>query len=114
MDEVGCIRPSTQESRSACAAWWVYMFATAAKMGIDAVGCSQLVGYPAIEGFSAEYPDVSMMDYDTPRPTAKYWVYITTHKLITTIYILLSYIYILLPYICYCHLYITAINILLS
>ena len=37
-------------------------------MGIDVVGESQLVGYPT------QFPSVSMMNYNTAEPNARYWV----------------------------------------
>ncbi len=39
-----------------------------AKIGIEVVGESQLVGYPS------QYPSVSMMNYNTSEPNPRYWV----------------------------------------
>jgi hypothetical protein len=39
-----------------------------AELGIDVIGESQLVGYPA------QFPSVSMVDWTTGRPNARYWV----------------------------------------
>jgi len=39
-----------------------------ARMGVDVVGESQLVGYPS------QYPSVSMMNYVTTKPNARFWV----------------------------------------
>lgn len=39
-----------------------------AKLGIDVIGESQLVGYPT------QFPDVSMMNWVNAKPNARYWV----------------------------------------
>src|SRR5207302_10391385 len=39
-----------------------------AKMGIDVMGESQLVGYPT------QFPSVSMLNYNTGAPNARFWV----------------------------------------
>ena len=44
---------------------YAYVFANVAKMGIDVVGESQLVGYPG------QYPSVSMVNYTTGKPNAR-------------------------------------------
>ncbi|MEO6801882.1 MAG: glycosyl hydrolase family 39 [Granulicella sp.] len=49
-------------------ALYAYLYVEGAKMGIDVLGESQLVGYPS------QYPSVSMMDYETTKPNARYWV----------------------------------------
>jgi hypothetical protein len=49
-------------------AMYAYLYIEAAKMGIDVVGESQLVGYPT------QYPSVSMMNYNTAKPNPRYWV----------------------------------------
>jgi hypothetical protein len=49
-------------------AMYAYIFIEAAKMEIDVVGESQLVGYPT------QYPSVSMMNYDTAAPNPRFWV----------------------------------------
>jgi hypothetical protein len=50
------------------AALYAYMFANLALKGIDIVGESQLVGYPS------QYPSVSMVDWNTGLPNARYRV----------------------------------------
>lgn len=47
---------------------YAYVFANLALKGIDVVGESQLVGYPS------QYPSVSMVDWNTGRPNARYRV----------------------------------------
>ena len=48
-------------------AMYAYIYAETAKLGIDVVGESQLVGYPS------QFPSVTMMDYDTTQPNARFW-----------------------------------------
>ncbi len=49
-------------------AMYAYLYIEAAKMGIDVVGESQLVGYPT------QFPSVSMMNYNTSEPNARFWI----------------------------------------
>ena len=49
------------------AALYAYLFFELSRNGIDVVGESQLVGYPT------QYPTVSMLDWETGRPNARYW-----------------------------------------
>jgi hypothetical protein len=49
-------------------ALYAYLFIDLAKQGIDVIGESQLVGYPS------QFPSVSMMDWRTSKPNARYWV----------------------------------------
>ena len=49
-------------------ATYAYVFARLAAMGIDIVGESQLVGYPT------QYPSVSMVDWETGAPNARFRV----------------------------------------
>ena len=44
------------------------LYLQVARMGIDVVGESQLVGYPS------QYPSVSMINYVTGEPNARFWV----------------------------------------
>lgn len=50
------------------AAVYAYLYSQLAELGIDVIGESQLVGYPA------QFPSVSMVDWTTGRPNARYWV----------------------------------------
>jgi hypothetical protein len=78
IDECGTILPesATQSDPAPIpAAYWnysgclyAYVFANLALLGIDVVGESQLVGYPG------QYPSVSMVDWTTGLPTARYRV----------------------------------------
>lgn len=49
-------------------ATFAYLYAELAKLGIDVAGESQLVGYPT------QFPSVSMVDWNTGQPNARYWV----------------------------------------
>ena len=49
-------------------ALYAYLFGELTLMGIDVVGCSQLVGYPT------QFPSVSMVDWNTGKANARYWV----------------------------------------
>jgi len=49
-------------------AMYGYVYSEAARLGIDVVGESQLVGYPT------QFPSVSMLDWNTGQPNARYWV----------------------------------------
>jgi hypothetical protein len=49
-------------------ALYAYLFGELTQLGIDVVGMSQLVGYPT------QFPSVSMVDWNTGQPNARYWV----------------------------------------
>ncbi|MDE3167725.1 MAG: glycosyl hydrolase family 39, partial [Acidobacteriota bacterium] len=51
-----------------CGAMYAWMFGEMANMGIEVVGASQLVGYPT------QYPSVSLVDWETGQPNARFWV----------------------------------------
>jgi hypothetical protein len=50
------------------ASMYAYLYVEFAKIGIDVVGESQLVGY------KSQFPSVSMMNYKTGEPNARFWV----------------------------------------
>jgi len=78
LDELGTILPTDNhpgDSVPPPAAYWnlsgslyAYLYIALSRMGIDIIGMSQLVGYPS------QYPSVSMMDWRTDQPNARYWV----------------------------------------
>jgi hypothetical protein len=78
IDEVGSILPNDAWSQTPApipAAYWnlsgatyAYLYAQLSPLGIDVLGESQLVGYPT------QYPDVTMIDWTSGRPNARYWV----------------------------------------
>jgi len=49
-------------------AMYAYIYLELAKIGIDAAGESQLVGYPT------QFPSVSMMNWENGKPNARFWV----------------------------------------
>jgi len=49
-------------------AMYAYIFAELSRIGVDVAGESQLVGYPT------QFPSVSMVDWETGKPNARYWV----------------------------------------
>lgn len=53
---------------NAAGALYGYLFIQLAKLGVDVIGESQLVGYPS------QFPSVSMIDYNNGKPNARYWV----------------------------------------
>ena len=82
MDEVGAILPTDWHPDTpmdpgppiADAYWnnsaavYAYLYLETAKMGIDVVGESQLVGYPS------QFPSVTMLDWTTGKPNARFEV----------------------------------------
>ena len=82
-NEVGVILPSDldemrtskvlptnipQRYWNASGALYAYLFMQEARLGIDVIGESQLVGYPS------QFPSVSMMDWTNGKPNARFWV----------------------------------------
>ena len=55
-------------------AMYAYVFAQLTRQGIDVAGESQLVGYPT------QFPSVSMVDWKTGQPNARYWVLKLLHS----------------------------------
>jgi hypothetical protein len=55
-------------------ATYAYVYSGLAKLGIDVAGESQLVGYPT------QFPSVSMVDWTTGQPNARYWVLKLIHE----------------------------------
>jgi hypothetical protein len=53
---------------NAAGALYGYLYVELAKLGVDVIGESQLVGYPS------QFPSVSMIDYNNGKPNARYWV----------------------------------------
>jgi hypothetical protein len=80
LDEIGTILPGDNDSNrgekanpepplywNLSSALYAYIYIEAAKMAVDVIGESQLVGYPT------QYPSVSMMNYNTSEPNARFW-----------------------------------------
>ncbi|MBO9618263.1 MAG: glycosyl hydrolase family 39 [Niabella sp.] len=75
INELGSILRAPQVNKPIPAAYWnlsgatyAYLFLNLTKMEIDVAGESQLVGYPT------QFPDVSMMNWETGSPNARYRV----------------------------------------
>jgi hypothetical protein len=78
LDELGVILPTdntAQDKVPPPAAYWnlagslyAYLYIELSRIQIDLIGMSQLVGYPT------QFPSVSMMDWTTNKPNARYWV----------------------------------------
>ncbi len=77
-DELGCIlpydtadhlvRPIPNGYWNLCGAMYAYLYAQLAQLGIEVAGESQLVGYPT------QFPSVSMVNWNTGQPNARFWV----------------------------------------
>ena len=77
LDELGCIpaddnavpRKAIPDSYwNLCGAVYGALYGELARFGIDVAGESQMVGYPS------QFPGVSMVDWNTGQPNARYWV----------------------------------------
>jgi hypothetical protein len=82
MDEIGSILPTDWHPDTpndsgpaipavywnASGALYAYLYMESAKMGIDVIGESQLVGYPS------QFPSVTMVDWTTGKPNARFEV----------------------------------------
>ncbi len=51
-----------------CGGMYAYLYSELAKRGVEVAGESQLVGYPT------QYPSVSLVDWNTGQPNARFWV----------------------------------------
>ncbi len=75
INEIGIILRSPKDSGPIPNEFWnlagsmyAHIFLQLTKIGIDVAGESQLVGYPT------QFPDVSMVNWETGTPNARYWV----------------------------------------
>lgn len=62
------LKPIPRAYWNLSAAFFAYIFAHLARLGIDVVGESQLLGYPG------QFPSVTMLDWKTGQPNARFWV----------------------------------------
>jgi hypothetical protein len=62
------VKPIPNSYWNLSGATYAYIFGKLTTMGVDVAGESQLVGYPT------QYPSVSMVDWNTGKPNARYWV----------------------------------------
>ena len=76
LNEIGSILPGDPAGKetipgiywNASGALYAYVYLEAMRLGIDIVGESQLVGYPT------QFPSVSMVNWTTGSPNARFWV----------------------------------------
>jgi len=82
LDELGCIpsddnavprKPIPDSYWNLCGAVYGYLFGELSRFGIEVAGESQMVGYPS------QFPGVSMVDWNTGQPNARYWVLKLVH-----------------------------------
>ncbi len=76
IDELGAILPNDNATPrgpipdsywNLCSAMYAYLYAELAQLGVEVVGESQLVGYPS------QFPSVSMVNWNTGQPNARFW-----------------------------------------
>jgi hypothetical protein len=77
INEVGCIlpddnnpnpRPIPESYWNLCGATYAHLYISLVRQGIDIFSSSQLVGYPT------QFPSVTLLDWKTGQPNARYWV----------------------------------------
>jgi hypothetical protein len=62
------VKPIPNSYWNLCGGLYAYLYAELAKRGVEVAGESQLVGYPT------QFPSVSMVDWTTGQPNARFWV----------------------------------------
>ena len=62
------VKPIPNSYWNLCAALYAYLYAELTGRGVEVAGESQLVGYPT------QFPSVSMVDWNTGQPNARFWV----------------------------------------
>jgi hypothetical protein len=76
IDELGAILPNDNATPrgpipdsywNLCSAMYAYLYSELAHLGVEVVGESQLVGYPS------QFPSVSMVNWTTGQPNARFW-----------------------------------------
>lgn len=76
IDEIGAILPNDNVTPrgpipdfywNLCSSMYAYLYGNFADLGIDVAGESQLVGYPS------QFPSVSMVNWKTGQPNARFW-----------------------------------------
>jgi len=74
-DELGAILPGDPQGKlpipdaywNLCSAMYAYLYGNLANLGVEVAGESQLVGYPS------QFPSVSMVNWKTGQPNARFW-----------------------------------------
>ncbi|MDE3181640.1 MAG: glycosyl hydrolase family 39 [Acidobacteriota bacterium] len=76
IDEIGAILPDDNVTPrgpipgfywNLCSSMYAYLYGNFARLGVDIAGESQLVGYPS------QFPSVSMVNWRTGQPNARFW-----------------------------------------
>lgn len=75
LDELGAILPGDPAGKehipdfywNLCSAMYAYLYGHLAQLGVEVAGESQLVSYPT------QFPSVSMVDWKTGQPNARFW-----------------------------------------
>ncbi len=62
------VKPIPNSFWNLCGSMYAYLYSELAKRGVEVAGESQLVGYPT------QFPSVSMVDWNTGQPNARFWV----------------------------------------
>ena len=62
------VKPIPNSFWNLCGSMYAYLYSELARRGVEVVGESQLVGYPT------QFPSVSMVDWNTGQPNARFWV----------------------------------------
>jgi len=77
LDELGCNpandnavphKPIPNSYWNLCGAVYAYDYGMSARLGVEVAGESQFLGYPS------QYPSVSLLDWNTGQPNARFWV----------------------------------------
>ncbi|MGH9406723.1 MAG: glycosyl hydrolase family 39 [Terriglobia bacterium] len=83
IDEIGAILPNDNVTPrgpiphfywNLCGSLYAYLYGHLASLGVEAVGESQLVGYPS------QFPSVSLVNWSTGQPNARYWTLQLLHN----------------------------------
>jgi len=62
------LKPIPNSYWNLCGSMYAYLYVELAKRGVEVAGESQLVGYPT------QFPSVSMVDWESGQPNARFWV----------------------------------------
>ncbi|HUI41194.1 MAG TPA: glycosyl hydrolase family 39 [Terriglobia bacterium] len=83
LDEIGAILPDDNATPRAaipasywnlCSSMYAYLYGNLASLGVDVVGESQLVGCPS------QFPSVSMVNWTSGQPNARFWTLKLLHS----------------------------------
>jgi len=83
IDEIGVILPNDNDASAsdipgiywnAAGSFYAYIFCRLSTLGIDVLGESQLIGYPALPFLDPQFPSVALLNWLNGEGTARYWV----------------------------------------